>query len=65
VADIPEAGADTPAVAADTPAAEGTREAGVILEAATPAEAPWAEAGSDSPGADVAVLAAWAVRAGD
>ena len=65
VVDIPEA------VAADTPAAGGTREAGVILGAATPAAelaAPWAEEESDSPGAvaDGAVLAAWgAVGAGD
>jgi hypothetical protein len=61
VVDIPEAGADTPA-------AGGTREAGVILGATTPAEelaAPLAEAGSDFPVADVAVLAAWAERAGD
>ena len=72
--DIPEAGADTPAVAvltltivAATPAVGGTRVAGVIL--AVESAAPWAEAGLDSPGevagADDAVLAVWAARAGE
>ena len=72
--DIPEAGADTPAAAvltlttvADIPAVEDTRVAGVIV--AVESAAPWAEAGSDSPGAadgaGDAALAAWAARAGD
>ncbi|MGA2630114.1 MAG: hypothetical protein ABSG54_07845 [Terriglobia bacterium] len=57
--DIPEAGADTQAAAADTPEAADTLAEEELA-------APWAEAESDSPVADVAVLAAWgAVGAGD
>jgi len=68
--DIPEAVADTPAAVltlttvAATPAVGGTRVAGVIL--VVESVAPWAEAGSDSPGAaDGADDAALAARAGD
>jgi hypothetical protein len=61
VVDIREAGADTQAVAV----AAGTREA-ADTQAEEELAAPWAEAESDSPVADVAVLAAWgAVGAGD
>lgn len=74
--DIPEAGAATPeagvltlTTVAATPAVGGTRVAGVILAVDTLAGAPWAGAGSDSPGAaagaDDAALAAWAAKAGD